>query len=34
VLASLARRINQDVLRVAVVVAGVVVSAWLYIRLQ
>jgi hypothetical protein len=34
VLASLARRINQDVLRLAVVIAGVVVSAWLYIRLQ
>jgi hypothetical protein len=33
-LASLARHINQDVLRVVVVVAGVAVSAWLYIRLQ
>jgi uncharacterized protein len=33
VLASIARHINQNVLRVAIVVAGVVVTMWLFIRL-
>ncbi len=33
-LARLARRINQDTLRWSVVVAGLVVSAWLYWRLR
>ena len=32
-LASFARRIDQNVLRVAIVIAGVVVSAWLFVRL-
>jgi uncharacterized protein len=33
VLARLARRINQNTLRAGIVVAGVIVSAWLFIRL-